>query len=171
MADWWFKLDPDSHSILDGAPSHGKGNAGWCDLMLCKNTLPLGVVEVEGRKPLDKLKTISAYFSSSHLNLQSLVFGILLVYAYEAKGRSEARQYPPAETPEILAAALEVSTSHPSKTLLLLSLDKTVDSNPGVLRATSSTYYLGRFAKIGAALLVGGKVVCRETLFEVSYAS
>lgn len=170
LADWWFRLDPTLHSVLDGAPSHGEGNAGWCDLMLCANALPLGVVEVEGTKPLDKLKTISAYFSSSRPGLSSLNFGLLLVYAYYTRGRGEAKQYPTAETPEILATALEVSASHPSKILLLLSLDKTVDPSPGTLRA-SSPYHLGRFARIRAAHLVGGKVVGRETLFEVEYAS
>jgi hypothetical protein len=170
LADWWFKLDPGAHSVLDGAPSHGEGNAGWCDLMLCANALPLGVVEVEGTKPLDKLKTISAYFSSSRPDLSSLDFGLLLVYAYYARGRGRLKQYPPAETPEILAAALEVSASHPSKALLLLSLDKTVDPSPGTLRA-SSRYHLGRFARIGAALLVGGKIIDRKTLFEATPAS
>jgi len=168
LADWWFRLDPASHSILDGAPSYGKGNAGWCDLMLCTNTLPVGVVEVEGSKPVVKLETIKAYFSSSHPSLSGLDFGLLLVYAYYAKGRGKAKQYPPAETPEILAQARKVSATHPSKTLLLLALDKIVDPNPGILRATRAAYYLGSLARVGAVLLVGGEEVRRETLFEAS---
>jgi len=165
LAHWWINLSPGSHSVLDGAPSHGEGNAGWCDLMLCANEVPLGVVEVEGTKPIDKLRTISAYFSSSRLILSSLEFGLLLVYAYNARGRGIAKQYPPAQTAEVLAAALHLSASHPSKTLIVLALDKVVDANPGAVRL-SSLYHLGRFERIEATLLTNGQENHREVLFK-----
>ena len=58
LAAWWIVLSPTEHSVLDGAPSHGSGNAGWCDLMLCATDVAVGVVEVEGTKPLEKLRTL-----------------------------------------------------------------------------------------------------------------
>ena len=58
LAAWWIALSPTEHSVLDGAPSHGSGNAGWCDLMLCADDVAVGVVEVEGTKPLEKLRTL-----------------------------------------------------------------------------------------------------------------
>ncbi|SDZ18676.1 hypothetical protein [Nitrosomonas sp. Nm33] len=165
LAHWWIALSPSSHSVLDGAPSHGEGNAGWCDLMLCANEAAIGVVEVEGTKPIDKLKTLNAYFSSPRLILSSLGFGLLLVYAYNARGRGDAKQYPPAETSEVLSFALDVSASHPSKELLLLALDKVVEKNLSPIRI-SSPYHLGRLKKVEAVLLKGGQEAHREVLFK-----
>lgn len=170
LAAWWIALSPTEHSVLDGAPSHGSGNAGWCDLMLCADDVAVGVVEVEGTKPLDKLRTLDAYFSSSRSEFGSIQFGLLMVYAYHVKGRGEARQYPPAETAEILSAARQVSAAHPNKALIVVALDKVVDRNLSTVRR-GSPYHAGSFKRITAVLLASGSEVRRAVIFEAQVST
>lgn len=165
MSEWWISLAPDSHSVLDGAPSFGVGNAGWCDLMLCSFGGPVGVVEVEGTKPLDKLNTLESYFRSSKPDLEPLQFGILVIYAYSIKGRGAMRSYPPAESLDVYAEALRLSSRNPTKTLVLVAVDKAVDPNPGPTRA-ASPYHLGSVSKVTGIALTHGKELGRQLLWQ-----
>jgi len=165
LVEWWIRQDPEGHSALDGAPSHGKENAGWCDVMFCRNGTPAGVLEVEGTKPLEKLKTIGNYFGTKREEMSSIQFGMLLLYSYGAKGRGSERTYPPAETADIYAAAIHLSSNHPSKPVILLALDKRIDIHESQIRAVSP-YYAGITYKISAVLLRGGCEARRELLFE-----
>lgn len=170
MSEWWISLDPDSHTVLDGAPSLGAGNAGWCDLMLCNSAGPLGVVEVEGTKPLDKLRTLEGYLKSSKPDFQPLSFCILVAYAYFIRGRGASRAYPPAESPDVYAESLKLSLRHPTKPVLLVAIDKTVDSNPGPTRATSP-YHLGSVSLVTGIALAGGRELARQSLWRLQRAT
>lgn len=170
MSEWWISLNPDSHTVLDGAPSFGAGNAGWCDLMLCNSAGPLGVVEVEGTKPLDKLRTLDGYLKSSKLDLQSLSFCILVAYAYFIKGRGASRAYPPAESPDVYAESLKLSLRYPTKPVLLVAIDKAVDSNPGPTRA-NSPYHLGSVSLVTGIALADGRELARQSLWRLQRAT
>ena len=165
IAAWWVGLSPSEHTVFDGAPSHGSGNAGWCDLMLCERDAPVGVVEVEGTKPFEKLRTLGSYFASGKPGLDGIQFGLLAVYAYHVKGRGDARRYPPAESSEILSAAKRVSLEHPTKALILVALDKVVDKSLSSLRS-SSPYHVGSFSKVTGVLLVAGNELHRSSIYE-----
>jgi len=165
ISSWWIGLSPNAHSVLDGAPSYGSGNAGWCDLMLCCDDKPLGVVEVEGTKPLGKICTLSAYFSSNRQEFASIWFGLLLVYAYGTKGKGAAKQYPPAETPEVIDAARMVSATYPAKALAIVALDKIVDVELSAVRRVSP-YYAGSCNRVTASVFMKGKKIERPVLFE-----
>lgn len=168
VSGWWIALDPESHTVLDGAPSFGTGNAGWCDLMLCTSDGPRGVVEVEGTKPLDKLKTLEGYFNSSKPDLEPLSFGLLVMYAYFIKGRGTSRAYPPAESAEVYTEALQLSSRQPAKAIILLAIDKTIDPKPGRTRA-ASPYHLGSVSMVTGIALGGGKELARHPLWPAQH--
>lgn len=169
MCQWWIEHDAAKHSVLDGAPSHGFGNAGCCDLMLCQDDQPAGVVEVEGTQPLAKLHTIGQYFASARGELSSLRFGILLSYAYQPRGRGAALAYANAEDPIVMKKAIQLSLEHPGRTLYLVFLDKAVDTQRSSIRSTRN-YYFGSLLRATAVVLKGGNEVGRALLFDAAPA-
>jgi hypothetical protein len=97
MTQWWILLLPVRHTVLDGAPSHGKGRAGQGDVVFCQNDVPLGVLQAEGIQGLAKVDSIVKYFDTQRPELQSIQFSVLILYSYAAVGRGKQRQYRPAE--------------------------------------------------------------------------
>jgi len=166
LVEWWIRLDPDSHSVLDGAPSFGKGRAGKADALFCDEKGAVGMLEVEGSEPEDKLWTVERYFTSRRPELQSIWFGVLLVYSYSPKGYGEARAFPPAEKPALVNSARKVSVKHPDRSILLLSLEKRFNRQSGV-RALSE-YYSGTLREVTGIHLRGGEQIDRQTLFRGS---
>lgn len=164
LVEWWIRQDPIVHSALDGAPSHGRENAGWCDVMFCRDGIPVGVLEVEGTKPFEKLRTIESYFDRQREEMSGIQFGMLLLYSYSPKGRGPQRRYPPAETSAIYAKAVRLSSAHPLTPLILIALDKIIDIHECRIRSVSP-YYAGTTHKICAVLLCGGIEERRETLY------
>ncbi len=162
MSQWWIEQAAE-HTVLDGAPSFGLANAGWCDLMLCRNDLPVGVVEVEGTRPMEKLHTIGQYFSSSRPELAGIQMGILVTYAYHARGRGAAVAYPPAEDPLVMDRAAQLSRAHPGAVLVVLTLDKDVDAQRSSLRSTVK-YYWGSLSKVSAIMFENGQESRRSVL-------
>lgn len=169
LGEWWIRQSPLSHTVLDGAPSHGNGNAGWCDLMLCRDEIPVGVVEVEGTKPLEKLDTLNSYFLSDRKEMLDISFGILLVYSYSPKGSGRNRSYPEAVTPAIHSAALSLSFANTGKPLILIAVDKKIDVNKSVIRA-ASPYYSGTTNRVTATLFLNGLETNSHILFDKASA-
>lgn len=165
LGEWWIRQSPSSHTVLDGAPSHGNRNAGWCDLMLCRNEIPVGAVEVEGTKPLQKLETLNSYFISDRIEMSDISFGILLVYSYAPKGSGHNRNYPEAKTPAIESKAKNLTSNNTEKPLILIAVDKHIDSNRSAIRAVSK-YYSGTTIRVTASVFLNGNEIDRKTLFE-----
>lgn len=163
LGGWWIRLDPVSHSMLDGAPSFGKGRAGQGDALFCDSGIPVGILEVEGSEPEDKLWTIEQYFQSTRPELQSIWFGLLLLYSYSPKGSGPARTFPAAEDPALMNAARKVSTKLPDQSIVVLALDKQYGRHDGI-RATSE-YYSGTLCQVSGVHLQGGKERDRRVLF------
>ena len=163
LARWWVHLDPSSHTVLDGAPSFGKGRVGQADALFCATDCPVGVLEVEGSVPEDKLWTIERYFKSRRPELQTIRFGVLMVYSYSPKGSGAARAFPRAEDPAVTQAARKVSAKHPDRSLILVALDKQFGRHEGV-RATSE-YYSGTLRQVTGVRLSKGDEVERHVLY------
>lgn len=98
LSEWWIRQNYSSHTVLDAPPSHGNGNAGWCDLILCKDDIPIGVVEVEGTKPDHKIKTLDSYFTTNKKTMSGISFGILLAYPSTTKGKGDNKKIPKPST-------------------------------------------------------------------------
>ena len=86
LVNWWISLDLESHTVLDGAPSHGKGNVGQGDALFYYGQKPIGVLEAEGTNPVAKVTSVVKYFETGRPELQSVWFGVLLLYSYKARG-------------------------------------------------------------------------------------
>jgi hypothetical protein len=155
LVDWWVSLSPD-HTALDGAPSHGKGNAGQGDVMFCRQEEPVGVLEVEGTKPLAKVESIVKYFNTERRELKSVWFGVLLLYSYAPFGRGEERQYRSAEDDGIIDAVQQATSPHPGRAIITIALDKEFSRIKSGVRSTSE-YYSGTTRKVIATLFTGGK--------------
>lgn len=163
LVKWWVDLNPESHWVLDGAPSFATGRAGQGDAILCDSNGPAGVLEVEGSVPIVKIRTIEQYFKKRRPELRSIWFGILLVYSYTPFGTGANRNYPPADDPSVLDAAREASARNPGCTIIVLFLDKTFARHNGVRGI--SEYYSGTLTKVSGVLFTGGKEIQRSVLF------
>jgi hypothetical protein len=164
LNQWWIDQSVGTHSVLDGAPSHGFKNAGQADLLLCADNEPAWVVEVEGTQALQKIRSLAKYFAGTRPELASLKFGLLMVYAYEAKGVGAKRFYPSAEVPELTSLIQEV-TSTLRRDFFLLIADKQFERVTNGIRAVSG-YYHGRFHRITGICYREGQEVARRSLFE-----
>jgi hypothetical protein len=169
LADWWVRLSPTNHTVLDGAPSHTtregvKGSAGQADLAFCRNQEPWGVLEAEGTRPCEKVATIRKYFETSRPELRSIRFGILLLYSYGAKGRGDKRKYVPAEDLDAVEAAKRATLKHSNRPIIYVAVDKARDPFlPGV-RSTSE-YYSGMVSKVTGIVFEGGAETDRRVFF------
>lgn len=161
-AQRWLNIDTERRFVLDGAPSYGI-KTGWEDLLLCDTDRPVAVVEVEGTQPLKKFQCIANYFQSSRPELASLEFGVLLLYAYEAKGAKTNRCYPSPERPEVVALIQEVTATY-RQPLLMVTVEKQFERITYGIRATSG-YYHGTTCRVQAMCFEKGIETDRRTLF------
>jgi hypothetical protein len=164
LVDWWVRISPTRHSVLDGAPSCGRGSAGQGDALFCRDDRPVGVLEAEGTDPLAKIRTISRYLKSDRAELRSIQFGILLQYAYEPTGRGRDRQYPAAESSKVMAEVQKVSVKHPQNAIVVVTLDKEFSRFTDGVRSCSE-YYSGTTNKVAGILFHGGAEVRRRPYF------
>jgi hypothetical protein len=164
VSQWWIDIDAARHSVLDGAPSYGSKNAGWADLLLCDLEQPVCVVEVEGTQALKKVSCIASYFQSHRTELASLELGLLLLYAYEAKGAGASRKYPSPECPDIVASIKDV-TARSRQAFFLVLAEKQYERLADGIRSTSG-YYQGAVNRVTAICFEKGEETLRRTLWE-----
>jgi hypothetical protein len=165
LVDWWISLDLESHTVFDGAPSHGKGNVGQGDALFCRGQKPIGVLEAEGTTPVVKLTSIVKYFETSRPELQSVSFGVLLLYSYEARGSGASRQYRPAADSAILELARKATEEHPTQAIIVITIDKQFMRFIEGVRSLSE-YYSGTTSKVTGILFRAGVEVRRQTYFD-----
>lgn len=169
LAQWWLEIDARFHTVLDSAPSYGFKNAGWADLLLCREDKPVGVVEVEGTQPIAKVNCIANYFRSTRPELASLEFGLLLLYAYEAKGRGTGRAYLSPETPEIVQVIKEL-TAGSRQSFIMIAVEKQYERPPHGIRSTSA-YCHGVVSGVKAVCFETGEEIARRVLLQTSSTS
>ena len=86
MVQWWINLDVEAHTALEGGPAfgyrkRGQGGGGQCDALLCRGKDPIGVLEIEGTRPEYTVNKIGNFFAAEYAELDTLQFGVVLVYA------------------------------------------------------------------------------------------
>lgn len=164
LVEWWISLSPDCHTALDGAPSHGKGNAGQADAVFCRHEEPVGVLEVEGTDHLKKLKSIVKYFDTARPELKSIWFGVLVLYRTAPKGTGKKRQYPHVEE-SVFKSIEERTSTHRGRAIIAIDLDKGFRRFESGVRSSSKGYYFGTIRKATGRLFAQGKQE-RHLLFD-----
>jgi len=164
FSDWWISLDPKSHSVLDGAPSHGKGRIGQGDQLFCDAEGPAGVSEVEGSDPLKKVRTIEQYFKTRREELGRIWFAVLFLYSYSPIGSGKNRQFPQAASPAVLRAVQGLSSRYRDRIVLVVALDKRFERIAEGVRSTSE-YYSGVPDQVTGICLKSGLESGRRALF------
>ena len=138
MVEWWVSLSLEAHTALEGPPSPGQGNANQGDAVLCRNEMPVGILEVEGTRPVEKVETICKYLGSKKPGLSSLNFGLLFAYSYEPSGIRHRH----AENRSLIDAVEQATIRHPGRSLILVEADKTYSRFASGIR-TSNAYLAG----------------------------
>uniref|UniRef100_A0A7C3Z3Q7 Uncharacterized protein n=1 Tax=candidate division WOR-3 bacterium TaxID=2052148 RepID=A0A7C3Z3Q7_UNCW3 len=168
IVSWWV-LSKRNRFALEGGPSFGyrkRGEGrGNCDALLLEGDEAKGVVEVENWDNYQKvINKIGKFFTPEYEELKSLEFGILLVYPIGPSGRGNNRRVPepPADLVDY-AKGLTSNSNHPSKTLILLILEKKFERIMSGTRRRNP-YYQCTPQKIEGYLIKDGKIIKQETL-------
>jgi len=156
---WWISMSPNNHWALEGGPTNGykqKGVRGQCDALLCDRAGPIGVLEVEGTRHESTVRKIGKFFNAKIKDYESLKFGILLLYTYQAIGCGENRRFPEAAVPEALNEVIGVTEKHQDKSFIVITLDKEYQHLTVGIRARNE-YYMGKPNSIEGRLYIKGK--------------
>jgi len=165
---WWISLKPESRWAIESGPANeklpkGRGR-GQCDAILCEGRNALGVVEVEGGRIIHTVDKIGKFFSSPESDLASLDFAILLLYSATPKGRGQTKEFPPAADSVAFARVIKVSAEHPDKPIIVITLDKHVDSKLEPIRRRNQ-YYSGTPNLIRGFLYLNGAEIAQRTYY------
>jgi len=161
LVKWWICGRTGHHWAVEGGPSfgpHRRGTAGGgqCDAVLCRDEAAVGIVEVEGTRPVYTIEKVGKFFGSDYADLNSLEFAIILIYSCMLKGRGDKRCFLPCAPREVLEAIRIVSAKYPTKDVVLITLDKTYSRPaPGIRCRTE--YYWGTPRRIRGYLFRGGQ--------------
>lgn len=169
LVQWWMSLSPGKHWALEGGPAfgyrkRGTGGGGQCDAVFCEERDVLAILEVEGTRPLYTIEKIGKFFAAEYDEFKTLRFSILLLYAYEAEGRGDARRIPPAGTPQVFEATSKLSLRYPDKSIIVITLDKMYERQSEGIRARNE-YYWGTPSTIKGFLYRNGEQVALEQFF------
>jgi hypothetical protein len=152
MVEWWISRDIPANWALEGGPTFnprgsGMRDNGTCDAILGSGQDAVGVLEVEGMRPVDTVKKLGRFFASSDEHFRSLQFAIILLYPCAPKGRGEQKAFLPAGPPDVLKAIAKVSIDHHPKDLFVVTVEK--KSEPGLRGILArSPYYAGRVSEV-----------------------
>lgn len=164
LVDWWVNEEPDRWA-LEGGPSFAKlpggVGGGICDAILGEGNSSRGVVEVEGTRLESTLLKLGSFFASKVTDLQDLEFGIFLAYAYLPTGRGHERQYSTTSLDTFASIATQVTLQSPTKSLVLLALDKSYERITIGPRARNE-YYMGSPTSVRGLVMRNGAVVAKE---------
>jgi hypothetical protein len=78
LLDWWMSGDPKRRWALEAGPTNGyreKGVRGQCDALLCIDTHPTGVVEVEGYRAITTARKLGTFFDGRYSEIQPTIKG------------------------------------------------------------------------------------------------
>lgn len=147
LVKWWICGRTGHYWAVEGGPSFGRhtrgtSGGGQCDAVLCKDEAAVGVVEVEGTRPVYTIEKVGKFFGSDYEDLHSLEFAIILVYAYAPIGRGDKRHFEQCATAKVLDAIRIVSAKYPTKDVVLITLEKTYSRPPAGIRCRTE-YYCG----------------------------
>lgn len=158
LVQWWIRLSPETHTVMESGPATGykeKGKRGQCDALFCANNSAVGVLEVEGMRPIETARKIGYFFDGKYTEIQTIAFGILLVYPCVPTGRGVNRHFPPAITGSVVNIIREVSLGHQQQQIVLLGLDKRFERCRTDIRSRNP-YYQGVPSGISGQLWQNG---------------
>ena len=159
LVRWWINLDPATHRVLEGGPSHGRFKrgvgGGVCDALFCKDSEAVGVLEVEGTRIEATIDKIGSFFGSALSDLQMLKFAVVLLYASSPRGRDSKRDFQSWRNDTTFAAAKKISLQHPSKPLIVVTLEKKYERAVKGVRKRND-YYKGESTAVHGFLYEGG---------------
>lgn len=161
---WWLELSPDTHWVLDGAPSYAIGNRGRADAVLCDDHGPSGVLEVEASYQAETAKKVGKYLASRRKELAGMWFGILVLYSYEPEGSGAARHFPAVQDPALHTIVQKLTAQHPGNEILAVTIEKSFDSDTSGIRATRD-YYKGALKFVRGISYVSGKERDRKAYY------
>jgi hypothetical protein len=161
LVKWWISGRTGYNWAVEGGPSFGRhrrgtSGGGQCDAVLCRDEAAVGIVEVEGTRPVYTIEKVGKFFGSDYEDLHSLEFAIILVYAYMPKGRGDKRCFLSCATPEVLEAIRIVSAKYPRKDVVLITLEKTYSRPTSGIRCRTE-WYRGTPCTIRGFLFRGGQ--------------
>jgi hypothetical protein len=180
LVNWWVGLSPRSNWALEGglpvsqgagktagrgAKSKGKRKAttgaAACDLVLCMRSEPVGVVKIEGTRPLVAIDKLGSVLANDREELRSLRFAVLVLHTYEAAGRGEKRALPPAASPAVMEQIGTLSTKFPDKPIVVILVDKKYERLKEGVRALNEHYW-GTPDSIQGILFKAGEELMRR---------
>ena len=141
-----------------------KGHSPRADAVLCDRTGPVGVIEVEGGKYAEKVQTIGYYFDGLRPELNGIKFGILVLYVYMPKGKGLEKQFPPMDVPSVLNAAANITSKHPGKAIVVVTVEKALETGLTGIRATRG-YYSGVVSRCEGILIASGEEGGRQVYY------
>ncbi len=150
LVDWWIAGNPERRWALEGGPTNGyedPGIRGQCDALFCCDNSPLGILEVEGTRYQLTARKLGTFFDGRHKDIQPIRFGILLLYTYNVVGIGTQRAFPSAIVPEAFEEVRHIIVCHPTKPVIIISLDKTFQRIREGIRAQNE-YYQGEPSRI-----------------------
>jgi len=161
LVKWWISGCNGCYWAVEGGPSFGRHKrgtpgGGQCDAVLCRDEAAVGIVEVEGTRPVYTIEKVGKFFGSDYEDLRSLEFAIILVYAYSPIGRGDNRGFVPCAKPCVLQAVRGVSAAYPTKSVVLITLDKTYARYRSGIRSRTE-FYWGTPCSIRGFLFRSGK--------------
>ncbi len=161
----WWNGEADSHCVLDEGPGIGwrpNGRASArCDALLCKDSCPVAVVEVEGTRYCYTLEKIKHLFDSNDPAFRSVKVAILVAYANKAVGRGHDRQILPVPSESLVKMSRDITGQRPGKSIVLVAVDKRYERITEGIRAKSE-YYWGTVSRIEGCKIAGGQIVAER---------
>ena len=162
LVHWWVRQNPTRHTVLDSGPSYGEPHAGeeaergLCDALFCADGLPVGVLEVEGSRPPETARKMGRFLEARYPELESLRFGILLLYAGRYVERGDNRRVVCHEQKSGLLAVQDITNRHRGKPVVVIILGKRYERVAAGIRRRSE-YYFGVPNHIKAILYQDGQ--------------
>ena len=167
LVNWWVGLSPRNNWALEGGIPASKGKrkgpgcAARCDALLCMRSEPVGVVVVEGSKPLSAIDKLETILATDREELRSLRFAVLVLHTYEAAGRGDKRALPPAASPELLSRVADLSAKFADKRIVVVAVDRKYERRKQGVRALNEHYW-GTAESIQGILFEGGAETLRR---------
>ena len=80
------------------------------------------------------------------------------------KGKGLEKQFPPMDVPSVLNAATDITSKHPGKGIVVVTVDKALETGLTGIRATRG-YYSGIVSRCEGILIVSGEDVGRQVYY------
>lgn len=167
IVQWWVGVSPENRWFVSSAThARNPNNKGGrqCDGLLGEGDNLVGILEVEGTRGGYTAIKLGKYFAAELEHYKSLEFAILFLYAYEPKGRGDKRAYPLAYDPITMGEVAKVSSEFPSKSIIVITLDKRFELPVKGIR-THSRYFHGVTSSIKGYLYVNGREISSRVFY------